>query len=171
MVSYLLNMPSGFPGALTRQEHAKVEGQPINLVTPPLGYGHVVVMDVATGTIREAATADTAGFYGINVRPYPTQGFGAAGSGVLTMPIGPVTPGLPTVDVLRSGYILCQLGGAAAAVKGGPVNVWTGATGGSQVTGNVTAAAPAAGSCVAVPNATFMSTADPTGLVEVAFNI
>jgi hypothetical protein len=35
----------------------------------------------------------------------------------------------------------------------------------------VTAAAVAAGSCVALPNAVFMSAADANGLVEVAYNI
>ena len=176
MTAYLLNMPSGFPGAMTRQEHATVEGQPINTTSPPLTYGQVVVMDVATGTIRQPTTTDTTGFWGISVRPYPTQGFGPAGSAALSSPVGAVTP--PTagaVDVMRRGYILCQLGGATAAVKGAPVNVWTGATGGGQVTGNVTAVAPAAGSCVALPNAVFMSVQDPgplsQGLVEVAFNI
>jgi hypothetical protein len=73
--------------------------------------------------------------------------------------------------VLRRGYILCKLGGATAAVKNAPVNVWTGATAGGQVQGNVTAVAPAAGSCVALPNAVFMSAADTNGIVEVAYNI
>jgi hypothetical protein len=173
MVAYLLNMPSGFPGALSRWEHATVEAQPINTTTPPLSYGIIVVMDAATGTIRQPQTADTAGFYGLNVRPYPTQGFGPAGSGALSAPLP--TPAVPptsgATDVMRRGYMYCLLGGATAAVKGAGVNVWTGATAGAQVQGNVTAVAPAAGSCVALPNATFMSAADANGIVEVSFNI
>jgi hypothetical protein len=149
MTAYLLTMPSGFPGSLTRQEHATVEGQPINTTSPPQTYGQVVVMDVATGTIRQPTTTDTTGFWGISVRPYPTQGFGPAGSAALSSPVGAVTP--PTagaVDVMRRGYILCQLGGATAAVKGAPVNVWTGATGAGQVTGRLLCGA--AGRCVHV---------------------
>jgi hypothetical protein len=73
--------------------------------------------------------------------------------------------------VLRRGYILVKLGGATAAVKNAPANVWTGTAGGGQVPGNITAVAPAAGSCVALPNAVFMSAADANGIVEVAYNI
>jgi len=171
MVAYLLNMPSGFAGSLSRWEHATVEGQPINTTTPPLLYGGVVVMDAATGTVRQPATADTAGFYGLLVRPYPTQGFGVP-PGSLNDPIGPTTPpAAGAADVMRRGYMLCKLGGATAAVKGGAVNVWTGATGGGQTTGNVTAVAPAAGSCVALPSAMFMSAADANGIVEISLAI
>jgi hypothetical protein len=171
VVAYLLNMPSGFPGSLNRWEHATVEAQQISATAPPLTYGQVVVMDTATGTIRQPTTSDTAGFYGLNVRPWPTQGFGVP-AGSLSDPVGAATP--PTVgavDVMRRGYMLCRLGGATAAARNLPVNVWTGATAGQQVTGNVTAVAPAAGSCVVLPNAVFMSAADANGIVEVAFNI
>jgi hypothetical protein len=171
MVAFLPNMPSGFPGALNRWEHATVEGQPINTTTPPTAYGTVVVMDVATGTVRAPATADTTGFYGLNVLPYPTQGFGVP-PGSLNDPIGSATPPVSgTASVLRRGYMLCKLGGATAAVKGAQANVWTGATAGQQVVGNITAVAPAAGSCVVLPGAMFMSAADANGIVEVAYNI
>jgi hypothetical protein len=164
-------MPTGFPGALSRVEHATVEAQQINTTTPPTYYGQVVVMDPATGTIRPPATADVAGFYGLSVRPYPTQGFGVP-PGSLNDPIGAATPPpAGTVDVLRRGYMLVKLGGATAAVKNAPVNVWTGASAGGQTQGNVTAVAPAAGTCVALPNAIFMSGADANGIVEVAYNI
>ncbi len=171
MVAYLLNMPSGFPGRITRQQMAKVEAQQIDAAAPPTAYGTVLVLDVATGTMRPPVAADVAGFYGLYVSPYPTQGFGVP-PGSLSDPIGAATPPvIGTANVMRSGYMICQLGGAAAAVKGAPVNVWTGAAGGGQVPGNVTAVAPAAGTVVALPNAIFMSAADATGLVEVALNI
>lgn len=176
MVAYLLNMPSGFPGSMSRWEHATVEGQPVNTTTPPLAYGTMVVMDVATGTIRQATTSDTVGlFYGLLVRPWPTQGFGNP-LGSLSDPVGNTSPARQgAMDVMRRGYMLVQIGGATAAVKGGAANIWIGATGGGQVQGNVTAVAPGAGTCLAVPGLMFMSVADPgpasAGIVEVAFNI
>jgi hypothetical protein len=148
-----------------------VEGQQINAATPPLAYGSVVVMDPATGTVRPPVAADVAGFYGLYVKPYPTQGFGVP-PGSLNDPIGSASPPpVGTANVLRRGYMICQLGGAAPAVKNAPVNVWTGAAAGGQQPGNVTAAAVNAGTCVALPNAVFMSGADANGLVEVAYNI
>ncbi len=175
MVAFLLNMPSGFPGSMSRWEHATVEGQPVNTTTPPLTYGTAVVMDVATGTIRQATTSDTT-IYGLLVRPWPTQGFGNP-LGSLNDPVGATAPARAGAsDVMRRGYMLVQIGGAAAAVKGAPANIWVGATGGGQVQGNVTAVAPGAGTCVAIPGLVFMSVADPgpgqsTGVVEVAYNI
>jgi hypothetical protein len=164
-------MPAGFPGSLNRWEHATVEAQQITAANPPLSYGQVVVLDAATGTIRQPTTSDTAGFYGFNVRAYPTQGFGVP-VGSLNDPIGAASPPvIGVVDVMRRGYMLCKLGGATAAVKGAPVNVWTGATGGGQVQGNVTAVAPAAGSCVVMPSAYFMSQADANGIVEIGYAI
>jgi hypothetical protein len=171
MVAYLLNMPSGFSGDINRWEHATVEAQQTNPTTPPTFFGGVVVLDAATGTVRAPATADTAGFYGISTRPYPSQGFGVP-PGSLNDPIGAATPPVVgTTNVLRRGYILCKIGGATAAVKGAAVQVWTGATGGGQVQGNVTAVAPAAGTSVVLPNAMFMSAADANGIVEIAYNI
>lgn len=176
MVAFLTNMPAGFPGVLTRTEHATVEGQPINTTTPPLTYGAAVAMDVATGTIRQATTTDTAALiYGFLVRPYPTQGFGSP-AGSLNDPIYPGAQTPPptsgTSDVMRRGYILCRFGGATAAVKGAAANMWIGATAGAQVQGNITAVTPGAGTCIALPGAIFMSTATTAGdIVEVAFNI
>ena len=174
MVAFITSMPSGFPGAMSRQAHATVEGQPINTTTPPLTYGAMVVMDVATGTIRQATTSDTAGFYGLLVRAYPTQGFGNP-VGSLNDPIYPTgvtaPPSTGAADVMRRGYMLVKYGGATAPVKGGAANIWTGATAGGQVQGNVTAVAPGAGTCVAMPGLTFMTAADGNGIVEVAYNI
>jgi hypothetical protein len=171
VVAYLLAMPSGFPGVPTRVEHKTTEAQMINTTTPPLAYGTVLVMDVATGTVRPPVAADTTGFYGLYERVYPAQGFGVP-PGSLNDPIGASsTPPAGTANVMRRGYMICQLGGVAPAVKNAPVNVWTGAAGGGQVPGNVTAAAVAAGTVVALPNAIFMSAADANGLVEVAYNI
>jgi hypothetical protein len=171
VVAYLLNMPSGFPGVPTRVEHMTSEAQQIDAAAPPTAYGTAVVMDAATGTVRPPVAADVAGFYGLYIRPYPTQGFGVP-PGSLNDPIGGGTPPVVgTANVMRRGYMICQLGGAAPAVKNAPVNVWTGAAGGGQVPGNVTAVAPAAGTVVALPNAVFMSAADANGLVEVAYNI
>lgn len=172
MVAYLTTMPAGFPGSLNRWEHATVEGQPINVATPPLAYGTMVVMDAATGSIRQATTSDTTGFYGFLVRPWPTQGFGSP-IGSLNDQLGTTTapPVSGACDVMRRGYMIVKLGGATAAVKGAAANIWTGATAGVQVQGNVTAVAPGAGTCVAVPGLIFMSNGVQGDVIEIALGI
>jgi len=173
VVAYLLNMPSGFRGRLSRAEHAKVEAQQIDAALPPLEYGTLVIMDPPTGKIRRPVAADltTAPFYGLLVAPYPTQGGPGVAPNYLTQPIGSVAPAGLVGDVLRSGYMYVHLGGATPAVKHGAVHVWTDVSGGTQVTGNVTAVAAVAGSVIVVPGAYFMSAADANGIVEVQFNI
>jgi len=172
MVAYLTTMPAGFPGSLNRWEHATVEGQPISVTTPPLTYGTMVVMDAATGSIRQATTSDTTGFYGLLVRPYPTQGFGSP-VGSLNDQLGTLTapPTSGACDVMRRGYMLVKLGGASAAVKNAAANIWTGATAGNQVQGNVTAVAPGAGTCVALPGLVFMSSGVTGDVVEVSLAV
>jgi len=165
MVAFLYRMDVGYPGCVNRAETAHVEAGTINTTTPPTAFGIAVAND-ANG-IRMVTGADTA-VAGIYVRPYPIQ----PNTGGLNYPLGVATP--PTVgngDVLKRGYIIVKLASTAAAVKGAPVQVWTGAAAGPHVVGGINADAAAGGSNIVLPNSYFMGPADANGIVEIAVNI
>lgn len=166
MVAFTYAMPAGIPGTVNRTAEATVVAEILSPTSPPTQYGTAVVLDATTSLVRAPATADlSAVVYGLYVRPYPTQ------SG--QDPLGTSTP--PTsgsANVLKRGYMSVLLRGATAVTqKGTPANVWTGAPAGGQIPGGITAVAPAAGSCVALPGAYFMGPADAGGFTEIAFNL
>jgi hypothetical protein len=170
MVAFQFRMDVGYPGATNRNHDATVEAQLINSTTPPTAYGIGVAMDAATGSIRPPVTADTA-IYGLYVRPWPTQGFGVP-PGSLNDPLGAATPPVSGIgNVLKRGYMTVKLQSTAAAVKGAPVQIWTGAAAGPHVPGGINADAAAAGSNVTLPNSYFMGAADANGITEIAVNI
>ena len=99
----------------------------------------------------------------VSVRPFPTQS-----ARILLGTSTPPTSGI--VDVLKQGYMTVLLGGTQAAVRGGPVYIWTAASSGSHVRGQVEAANPSS-SGIQITNAYFMGPADASGNIEIAFNL
>lgn len=165
MVAFLYRMDTGYPGAVNRTEIAHTEANTVNNSTPPTAFGIGVVVD-ANG-IRPPVGADTA-ISGILVRPWPFQ----PNTGGMNYPLGAGTP--PTVgnlDVLKRGYVIVKMASTAAAVKGAPVQVWTGAAAGPHVPGGINADAAAGGSNVTIPGTYFMGPADANGLTEIAYAI
>lgn len=171
MVAFLTRMPAGIPGDPNRSAANIIEAQ---IITPsgttgaPTAYGVPLVIDATSGNVGNVRTmvAGDLAPYGILMRPYPT-GFAAQNS-----PLG--TAGTPpssgACDVLIRGYMSVLLSGTVAAVKGGPVYIWTAAASGSHIVGGFEAANPS-GSGITVANSYFMGPADANGITEIAFQM
>jgi hypothetical protein len=162
MGAFQYSMPAGIPGAVNRVGASPtVVAETIDAALPPTQYGTAVMMDAATGTIRVPTTGDTA-FYGMLVRPYPTNA-SQDGLGVNTPPASGIC------NIMKSGFMTVLLRGATAAVKNGAVNVWLAAAAGGQIPGGITAVS--SGSTAALPGAYFVGPADANGMTEIGFNI
>lgn len=154
MVAYERRMPSGIPGAVSRQAHSKLEpvllGESLPVGTP-LQLG-------ATG--KAVALTDASKMHGFLVRAFPTQSvsndFGAA-----LLPSGTMQ------DSMRSGYMTVKISAAETAktVNGTPVKIVLTAAGGFAK-GDL-----AISQGTVIPGCTFLGEADSSGNVEVAYNI
>jgi hypothetical protein len=171
MVAFTTRMPAGIAGDVNRSVANIIEAQ---IITPsgttgaPTAYGVPMVVDATAGNIgnmRTMVSGDTAP-YGLLMRPYPT-GFAAQSS-----PLG--TAGTPpssgACDILVRGYMSVVLSNpTSAAVKGGPVYIWTAAASGAHIVGGFEAAS--SGSTILVANSYFMGPADSNNITEIAFNM
>lgn len=167
-------MPAGIPGDVNRVFSATVEPNLTDTEDPPLLYGIPVKLNGADG-IGPIKTGDTAvDFYGLLVRPYPTnvqttEGFfGSQPLGTADVP-----PDNGICNVLKRGYMTVKLNGATLPVPGGPVYIRVANGTADQPIGGIEAAA-AGGDCVQafVKNTTYFRGApDARGNVEVAWNI
>lgn len=172
--NFPFRMSAGFAGDVTRAHpSAVIEPNRQHPSTPVLGFGFACIVDPATGSVRQVAAGDSAltGIYGILVRFYPGQATPPPNAPFAQQPLGwPVVPPANQVcDVMRAGYIIVAVVGAAQ--KGNPVFVWVAASGGGHTQGGFEAAATA-GSTIAIENnTTFNSGPDAYGNVELAFNI
>jgi hypothetical protein len=164
MVAYTYRMPAGIAGDVNRfHAGTTIEVNEIDASDPPTEYGIFVILDASVHAIRPLNTGDTT-WYGLNVRPFPTSQVNTTdGLGVSTPPVSGVE------DVLKRGYMTVRLRGATAAVKGGAVYGWAGATAGGHDRGGVEAAAGASG--ILITGAYFMGPADANGITEIAFNL
>ena len=152
----LYRMPSGIPGAVSRQGSATLEP---NLLAMAIAFGSPVKL--VAGSLMPIETGDVAGdIHGFLVRPYPTQS--AEGMVVASAEAGTVR------DVMRRGYMTVLLASGTAARRG-PVNVRVTAGSGREP-GAIEAAADGANTVV-VAGAYFMGEADANGNVEIEFNI
>jgi len=172
-VAIPFRLNAGFPGGVNRMHPAGIEACLVDSVNPPTFFGQAVVADAAAPNgVRVPAVADGAGvIYGVTVRPFPfqqqaTTNFGSIGLGAAA----PLATGI--VDVLKSGYIMVTLQGAAAAAKGLPVYVTT-VAGGAYVVGGFSADHTAGTQVLLAPNNQFYfnGPADASGNVEIAFNV
>jgi hypothetical protein len=174
-VAFTFRMGAGFTGDVNRTHPASIEPVLIDASAPPLLFGEAVVVDPTTQGVRPLVAGDSAltKVYGVTVRAFPTQqssgtNYGAAALGSAVPPVSGV------MDVLRSGYIMVQLGNNAwpNAKKGSAVFVWIAASSGNHVQGAFEDTATG-GSTIALDTSlyTFNGTADASGVVELAFNI
>lgn len=163
MAAYLLRMPAGIPGDVSRQSQAKIETQVKNSALPFAGFG--IPGKIASGKFVPIAGGETAAdIYGFLVRPYPTQGANASD------PLGTSVPSTSgAADVLRSGYMTVKVNAGTAGV-GGPVYVRVAAAAAGKPIGGIEAAADSTNT-VAITGCTFMSAADASGNAEIAYNI
>ncbi len=158
----LYRMASGIPGVVSRPSQSTIEPaiqDPNNAFS---AYG--LFGKIASGKFIPVGAGDAAtAVYGLLVRPYPTQGANASD------PLGAAVPPTSGVaNVLRRGYMTVKLNAGTAALGGQVyVRVANAATG--KPIGGIEAAADSTNT-IAV-NATFMSAADASGNVEIAYNI
>ena len=178
MTAFLLRMPAGIPGECTRGwGNSIIETQ---IITPsgttgaPTAYGVPLVVDSTAGNVGNmrvvgTQSGDTAlqGIvpYGLLIRPFPTQSSTWPTDALGTS----VPPASGPCDVMKSGYATVLLSGTSAAVKGGPVYIWTAAASGTHIVGGFEATNPS-GNGIAWPGAYFMGPADASSNVEIAVN-
>jgi hypothetical protein len=169
--SFQFRMGAGFQGAVNRSHPVTIEPCMVDTTSgaPPTYYGQAVVADgAAPNGVRVPKTGDAAAaIYGFTVRPYPIQqttGGMSAAYGVA------VPPTNQPIDVMRSGYMIVLLQGAAPAFKGSLIQVNTIAGAGYLVGG--VSVDTVAGTFVQLDSkSSFNGPADSAGLVEIAFNI
>lgn len=169
MTAYTFRMPAGIPGDVNRAFQPTITTEvmtPNGTTGHPTAYGIPVAIDPTTFQVRALAAGDTlANLKGFLVRPYPVT------SGNPGDPIGTSTPpNSGACDVMERGWMSVKLSGTAAAVKNGPVYVWTAAPSGSHITGGLEAATPGA-SGFQITNASFRGPADANGVTEIEYNI
>jgi len=133
--AYQFRMPAGFAGDLMRADMgATIESQQIDPNTPPTAFG--IPVKLVNGKVQPLAASDAAAvIYGFNLRAYPIQGNGTDPLGVATPPTSGIT------DVLKRGYVMVALNGAAAAAKNAPVYARVGNASAGKPIGGVEAAA------------------------------
>lgn len=171
---FTFRMPAGIPGDVNRKLGlATITPEIQNSSTPVTEYGVPVILD-ANGC-RPVTSSDTSNDAeaGFSARPFPSSDLNyALVQGTAANPgFGPGTPpATGEIDVMRKGFIVCRLGGSAAAAKFGSVYVWTAASSGAHVQGHVEASSPG-GSGFQLTRARFRGPADASGNVEVEYII
>ena len=158
----LYRMPSGIPGAVSREENKTIESVPFDSAAPFSAYGRFG--KIASGKLQPVGAGDAAtAVYGLLTRPYPTQG-GASD------PLGTATP--PTTgfaNVLRRGYATVVVNAGTPALNG-PVYIRVATPSGAKVVGGIEAVADSTNT-ILVAGCTFMGAADAAGNAEIGFNI
>lgn len=159
--AYLYRMPSGIPGDSSRPSQSTIEPGILNSALPFPTYG--VPGKVVSGKFVPIASGDAATvIYGLLVRPFPTNS-STDGVGVATPPTSGVC------DIMRRGYMTVKLNAGTAAL-GGVVYVRVGAATADKPIGGYEAAADSTNTVI-MAGASFMSAADASGNVEIAYNI
>ena len=163
MTAFLFRMPYGIPGDVTRQSISTIETQVFDPAKAFPGYG--LPGKIVSGKFVHVESGDAATVvYGFLVRPFPTQGANPSD------PLGtsvPKTSG--PADVLRRGYLNVKVNAGTADLNGAVYVRVANAAAGKPI-GGIEAAADG-GNCVAIAGAIFMSAADASGNVEIAYNI
>lgn len=161
---FLLRMPAGIPGNVTRPQNATIEAQQLDTTNFPTVYGVPVAVDATSKNVRKIMGGDAAtAIYGFYVRPFPTTGGSSDGIGTSTPP----TSGI--VSILKRGYISVKLNVGTAA-KNGAVYARIVANGGNTIIGGIEATSDSTNT-ILFANAYFTGAADASGNAEVAFNI
>jgi len=168
---FMYRMPAGIPGEVTRFQNGgtTITAQVQNVTTPFTGYGLVGTVDTngARPILPTDAAAPTTPI-GISVRPFVTTDNTVANPGIVPFASGtPMSRGI--IDLLFRGFINVKLNGAAAAVKGAPVYVYSGVSAGNHVQSGIEAAAGT--NLWVLPGAFFTGPADAQGNTEIQFNI
>lgn len=159
----LYRMDSGIPGDISRKAQSTVEPVALDGTNKFTAYG--LFGKIASGKFVPLGAGDVAASaYGLLVRPYPTQGANPSD------PLGTAVPlGTGIGDCMRRGYMTVKLN-AGTAAQAGQVYVRVAAAAAGKPIGGIEAAADSTNT-IAITGATFMSAADASGNVEIAYNI
>ncbi|WP_283149005.1 structural cement protein Gp24 [Silvimonas soli] len=159
----LYRMNSGIPGDVSRRQSATIESGFYDSGAAFPGYG--LFGKIVSGKFDPIGAGDTAAnVYGALVRPYPTTGLNASD------PLGTAVPPTSGVcNILRRGYMTVK-NNAGTASLGSQVYVRVAAAAAGKPIGGIEAASDTTNT-IAITGATFMSAADASGNVEIAFNI
>lgn len=161
MTAYLFRMPSGIPGAASREENKTVESVPFDSTTPFAGFG--LFGKIVSGKLQPVGAGDAAtAVYGLLLRPFPANS-SQDGLGTATVP----TSGI--ANVLRRGYATVQLNAGTAALNS-PVYIRVATPSAGKPVGGIEAASDTTNT-ILVAGCTFMGPADASGNVELAYNI
>ncbi len=174
-VAFTFRMGAGFAGNVTRTHPAGIEPCLVDTAATNVlsFFGQAVVADQASPNgVRAPQSGDTAALiYGVAVRPYPFQPVATTADFGQTA-FGAAAPAKPQpIDVLKSGYILVTLQGAAAATKGVLPRVTTVAGTGYLVGGWSVDAVAGTQVQITDGKSYFNGPADATGIVELGFNL
>lgn len=170
--AFQFRMGAGFAGDVNRTHPAAIEPCLIDSTHPPTFFGQGIVPDAAAPNgVRVPAAGDSGvtHLYGITVRPFPFQqqttstAFGGTNFG------GEAPPATGIIDVMRSGYMMVTLQGAAAATKGGRVQLCV-VAGTGYVVGGFSADTVSGTFAALDSTTTFNGPADSAGIVEIAVN-
>lgn len=182
MVAYVYRMGAGFSGDVNRTHPASIEPN-VNDGTYPLTFYGQAALYTSTGTVRAPIAGDDTStatlIAGVSVRPFPVQQQTASNYGEADIGFASVT-NPNAMDILKSGYIMVPVAGAA--VKGGQVFVWVAASttghvqGAFEIAANSTNTLPLPlGFCYfnGEPDASapVIASETLTGVVEIAFNV
>ena len=160
MVAYAFRMPAGIAGDVNRAQQVVIRPEIIGAATPPTAYGQAVVIDATTGLLRTPTTTD-ATINGFLARPFPTNS-------VTPGALGATTPPTSTMgDLMMRGFMSVLLQNTTAAINGGQVYVFVGATSGSRIQGGIEAAAGA--NLIAIAGCLFSGAADANGFTEISY--
>lgn len=167
-------MGAGVPGDVNRGHPSSIQPCLISPVNNVILYGQAVINDATGGNnggVRALQAGDTAltDIWGIAVRPYPIQQ-GTTSNYSGAVPYGNLAaPTLQPLDVLRGGYIMVPVVGAA--LKGGAVYVWCAASGGGHIQGGFEIAASGGNTAALNPLLyQFNSPPDANGICELIVN-
>jgi hypothetical protein len=150
MVAFLLRMPAGIAGSITRPEETTTEPGILTAAGvsgTPTEYGLAVVLDATTKKYRLPTVGDVARDVRILTRPYP----GGLAEFQGTLGVTPVDT-IHVADVMRRGYINVKLRNGTAA-KHGKVYVRKANASGGKIIGGFEAT-PDLGALAAVKTGT-----------------
>jgi hypothetical protein len=157
----LYRMPSGIPGASSREEHKTIESVPHDPAAPFAGFG--LFGKIVAGKLQPVGAGDAAtAVYGLLLRAFPANSSNDA--------LGTSTP--PTTgfaNVMRRGYATVKVNAGTPALNSA-VYIRVAAAGAGKPIGGIEAVADAANT-ILVAGCTFMGAADASGNAELAYNI
>ena len=166
--AFLLRMPGGIPGDVTRKEQADIRPEILNTSYPVEYFG--VPVKIVSGKALPIASGDTIAsvyFGGFSVRPYP-------GMSQTSEAMGTATPStIQPLDCLKKGYmtVKCNAMTLGVPAKGGVVYIRKTDHGASEYPiGGVEATADG-GKCEALPYVFFTGTGDADGNAEINITV